>query len=69
VAVSLGGYDGKYPEWFVPADIVFSDCDWTEASTTSRAGPDTPPVEATAINRLRAGSTGFGSSTSRAAGW
>jgi hypothetical protein len=27
VAVSLGGYNGKYLEWSVPADIHFSDCD------------------------------------------
>ena len=27
VAVSLGGYHGKYLEWSVPADIQFSDCD------------------------------------------
>jgi hypothetical protein len=27
VAVSLGGYLGKYLEWSVPADISFSDCD------------------------------------------
>jgi len=27
VAVSLGGYHGKYLEWFVPADIDFSNCD------------------------------------------
>ena len=27
VAVSLGGYQGKYLEWSVPADIHFSDCD------------------------------------------
>jgi hypothetical protein len=36
-AVSLGGYQGKYLEWSVPADILFSDCDggmfksWTDA--------------------------------------
>jgi len=27
VAVSLGGYDGKYLEWSIPNGIVFSDCD------------------------------------------
>jgi hypothetical protein len=27
VAVSLGGYQGKYLEWSVPADTNFSDCD------------------------------------------
>ena len=27
VAVSIGGYHGKYLEWSVPADIKFSDCD------------------------------------------
>jgi hypothetical protein len=27
VTVSLGGYQGKYVEWSVPADINFSDCD------------------------------------------
>src|SRR5258708_33592617 len=27
VAVSLGGYHGKYLEWSVPVDINFSDCD------------------------------------------
>jgi hypothetical protein len=27
VAVSLGGYHGKYMEWSVPADTKFSDCD------------------------------------------
>jgi hypothetical protein len=27
VAVSLGGYQGKYLEWSVPVDANFSDCD------------------------------------------
>jgi hypothetical protein len=27
VAASLGGYEGKYLQWSVPADINFSDCD------------------------------------------
>jgi hypothetical protein len=27
VAVSLGGYHGKYLQWSIPADINFSDCD------------------------------------------
>jgi hypothetical protein len=37
VAVSLGGYHGRYLEWSVPLDIQFSDCDgaffksWTDA--------------------------------------
>lgn len=34
VAVSLGGYQGKYLEWSVPADINFSDCDMGPGDTT-----------------------------------
>jgi hypothetical protein len=42
VAVSLGGYHGKYLEWSVPADISFSDCDggyfrsWTASNGGDR---------------------------------
>ena len=34
VAVSLGGYHGKYLEWSVPRDIQFSDCDRGPGDTT-----------------------------------
>jgi hypothetical protein len=33
VAVSLGGYHGKYLEWSVPVDMHFSDCDMGPGDT------------------------------------
>ena len=43
VAVSLGGYTGKYLQWSVPASISFSDCDrgsfqsWSSTDSLSDA--------------------------------
>ena len=52
VAVSLGGYAGKYLEWSVPLDTSFSDCDqgpgdafgWFESCTGASLwnAPDNP---------------------------
>lgn len=45
VAVSFGGYQGKYLEWSVPADIHFSDCDggsfmsWSGGGDRYQQGP------------------------------
>ena len=40
VAVSLGGYQGKYLEWSVPADINFSDCEGGMFKSWADAGGD-----------------------------
>jgi hypothetical protein len=41
VAVSLGGYHGKYLDWSVPVDISFSDCDGASfRSWTAENGGD-----------------------------
>ncbi len=60
VAVSLGGYQGKYLQWSVPPLMRTSR---TAMAAGSRAGM-TPTV--TAISKVRGRSTGCGSSPSRA---
>jgi hypothetical protein len=76
VAVSVGGYHGKFLEWSVPSNVNFSDCDRDPATpkVTSRAGPaqcsgtrpGTQRAQLTAINKVRVRSTASGSSTLRA---
>jgi hypothetical protein len=64
VAVSLGGYSGKFLQWSVPTDIRFSDCDqgpgdtfgwfesWTGASLTSSGTTDRYQQEPGQVDRL-----------------
>jgi hypothetical protein len=64
VAVSLGGYDGKFLQWSVPADVNFSDCDedpidgvryfesWTGDGLTSSDKTDRYQQEPGQVDRL-----------------